>query len=401
MSTVRDLNLLPVWVNPNHLAATAMHIMRGHGLKALGVLDGARLVGIVGIEDVVGAKENATVAEVMRPTAGTIEAGSNVRHAAQQLVEENADSVPVLDASGFRGMLTPLMLLKDLGQSYDPLTTLSWSDRLREWGINHLQNGEEVTIIFVDLNHFGIYNKKYGHIIGDHVIAKVAGFLSGEIDADLDILVRYGGDEFAIGTLRDRDESEALAELLVKRFDGRMEGADEPVTFTTGVFGGRRQKGRESVHYAATIDNLINIASKNCIANKKRERGEAQGPANALPASFAILGVYADENDPEGIITVVLGGSGNVYSGAESQRGKNVVDAIAVATAKALSRAQPERKLEVSAIDLLEEGEVKVVSVTGKATLGAEEHAVSAARQVTADLATAVVEATIEAFTRS
>jgi len=371
--------------------------MLGHGLKILGVLDGNRLVGLVGIEDLVGAKEGEVVASVMRPPGSIISPDSNVRQAAQQLVAEKADSAPVLDAKGFKGILTPLMLLEDLGQSYDPLTSLSWSDRLREWGVWHLQNNEEVTIIFIDLNNFGAYNKKYGHIVGDHVIAKVAAFLTGEIDPELDILVRYGGDEFALGTLRDRDESEALAELLVKRFDGKVEGADEPVTFTTGVFGGRRHKERESVHYAATIDNLINIASKNCIANKKRQRGELDN-AQAKTTNYNVLGVYADEDDPEGIITVVVGGGGNVFSGAESRKGKSVVDCIAIATAKAMAHSRPDARLEVLAIDLMQEEDSRIVSVTGKLLNGAEERAVSAAKQVADDLATAVVEATIEAF---
>ncbi len=201
MNTVRDLKLLPVWVNPNHLVATALHVMLGHGLKILGVLDGQELVGVVGLEDLVGAPEGAIVSQVMRPPGAAVDAGSNVRVAAQLLVQLNAESAPVLDSQEFKGILTPLMLLKELGQSYDPLTTLSWSDVLREWGVRHLQSGDEVTIIFIDLNRFGLYNKKYGHIIGDQVIAKVAKFLMEQIEQDLDVLVRYGGDEFAIGTL--------------------------------------------------------------------------------------------------------------------------------------------------------------------------------------------------------
>ncbi len=183
----------------------------------------------------------------------------------------------------------------------------------------------------------------------------------------------------------------------MKRFDGRMEGADEPVSFTTGVFGGRRHKERESVHYAATIDNLINIASKNCIANKKRDRAETTEP-EVKAVKYGILGIYTDEGDDQGIITVVLNAGGNVYSGAESRKGRSVVDAIARAAAKALKTALPGVTPEILAIDLMQEGETQVVSVTGVAKAGAEERPVSAAAVVSADLATAVVEATIEAF---
>jgi diguanylate cyclase (GGDEF)-like protein len=360
-------------------------------------MDGSTLVGVVGLEDLVAAPEGALVSMAMRNPGVVIDPSLSIRQAAQAFVAEKADSAPVLDAAGFRGILTPLMLLEDLGQSFDPLTTLSWSDRLRDWGVRHLENSDEVTIIFVDLNDFGSYNKKYGHIVGDHVIAKVAKFLSDQIDNELDVLVRYGGDEFAIGTLRDRDESDAMAEMLVEQFDGNVEGANEPVSFTTGVFGGRRHKERESVHYAATIDNLINIASKNCIANKKRSRPEPE-PVETANSAYAVLGVYADEEDSEGIITVVVGNGAGVFSGAENRQGKSVVDTIALATAKAMSKAKPGTSLNVSAIDLMEEGDSRFVSVSGLARNGQGERTVSAARQVDADLATAVVEATIEAF---
>jgi diguanylate cyclase (GGDEF)-like protein len=397
MNTVRDLRLLPVWVNPQHLASTALHIMLGHKVKSLGVLGDGKLVGILTLEDLLKAKEDTRVADLMHAAPAIINAEMNVRDAAQAFVNEDLDSAPVLRKGDFQGMLTPVMLLKELGRSYDPLTKLSWSDRLREWGINQLEQNEEVTIIFIDLNRFGLYNKKYGHIIGDMVIAKVASFLQSQIDPELDVLVRYGGDEFAIGTLRDRAESDALAELLSKRFDGKIEGAEEPVSFSTGVFGGRRGKERESTHYAATIDNLINIASKNCIANKKRERGE-ETPDKPKAIEFSVLGIYADEGDDTGIITVILSGAGNVYSGAESKRGRTVVESISSATAHAIERAAPRRKLTVLAIDLLEEDGAQVVSVTGLARTGDVETAVSAAKRVTGDLATIVVEATIRAF---
>src|SRR5947209_6784345 len=211
MNTVRDLNLLPVWVNPQHLAVTALHIMAGHKVKALAVLDKEKLVGIVTLEDLVAAPRAAQVSAYVKPVPMEVSPESNVREVAQSFATEEIDFAPVLENGGFLGLLSPAMMLQELGRSYDPLTALSWSDRLREWGVDHLKNSEEVTIIFIDLNDFGQYNKKYGHIIGDQVIQKVAAYLASGIDPELDVLVRYGGDEFAIGTLRDRDETEALA----------------------------------------------------------------------------------------------------------------------------------------------------------------------------------------------
>lgn len=397
---VSDLNLLPVWVNPQHLVVTAIHIMAGHQVKALAVLNDGKLAGIVALEDLIGASENARIETYLKAPALVVPANSNVRDVAEAFVEAKIDYAPVVDSKGnFLGLLTPTMLLKELGRSYDPLTTLSWSDRLREWCIEHLKNGEEVTIIFIDLNQFGQYNKKYGHIVGDQVIRKVAEYLQAGVDPDLDVLVRFGGDEFAIGTLRLRDEADALAELLTKRFDGRMKGAEEPVSFSTGVFGGRREKEREHVHYASTVDNLINIASKNCIANKKRARGEeVESPKAAPKAEIKVLGIYSDEAVANGVTTVIISGGGNVYSGADLRQDKTIVESIAGATARAMERAQPAMTFEAVAIDLLQDEDVQVVSVTGLVRQGESERSVSAAKRVTGELANAVAEATVEAF---
>jgi len=399
MNTVRDLNLLPVWVNPDHLAATALHIMSGHKVKALAVLEKEKLVGLVTLEDLIAAPLGSRVSFYLRPVTLEINPESNVREIAQLFASEEIEFAPVVEKGRFLGLLSPAMMLQELGRSYDPLTTLSWSDRLREWGVDHLKNGEEVTIIFIDLNDFGQYNKKYGHIIGDQVIQKVASYLSNAIDPHLDVLVRYGGDEFAIGTLRDRDETEALAELLVKRFDGKMKGAEEPVRFSTGVFGGRRHKERENVHYAATIDNLINIASKNCQANKRRARGEEPQQKKASPQTeYKVLGIFADENIASGVTTVIISGNGQVLSGADSKGPKTIVESIANATARAMERLNSNQGLEVLAIDLLEDGKVQVVSVTGMVHNGHEHRSVSAAKRVSGELANAVVETTIQAF---
>jgi len=401
MNTVGDLKLLPVWMNPPHLALTALHVMLGHKVKALGVLDGTKLVGIITLEDLLAAPDGALVRDVMHVPERMVSAGNNVREVAQEFVNEGLEFAPVVDGEHFLGILTPVLLLRELGRSYDPLTGLSWSDRLREWGIDHLKNGEEVTIIFIDLNLFGVYNKKYGHIVGDRVLQKVARHLSEHLDNELDLLVRYGGDEFAIGTLRDRDETEAFSELLSKRFDGRMEGAAEPVGFMTGLFGGRRHRERENVHYAATIDNLINMASKQCSINKLRARGEPIPETlteRKVNAAVRVLGVYTDESSSSGVSTVILSYGESIVSGADARGEKTMAHSLAAATAKALERAMGDAPYEVLAVEQVESTSGNVVSVTGSIAGGSVERSVSGVRPVVQDLATAVVEATIQAF---
>jgi IMP dehydrogenase len=280
MQSLDGLNLLPVWVNPEHLAVTAKIILAGHRLKVLGVLEGSELVGIITAEKVSSARDGAHVREFMQSPERVVDPSTPLRQLAETFWQDDLDFLPVVQSGKFRGIVTPNMLLKEMARSWDPLTSLSWSDRLREWGVENLKEGREITIIFIDLDDFGSYNKRYGHIVGDRVLQRVADMVREKMIPSLDQLVRYGGDEFAIGTIRDQGEAMDLARTLQESMSRvRVAGSDEPVTFSLGVQGGKRTKERENVHYAATLDNLINLASKNSMAEKAAKKGEAAQPA--------------------------------------------------------------------------------------------------------------------------
>jgi diguanylate cyclase (GGDEF)-like protein len=49
----------------------------------------------------------------------------------------------------------------------------------------------------LDLDHFKRYNDRQGHQAGDRLLKRVAGAWTAELRAT-DILVRYGGEEFAL-----------------------------------------------------------------------------------------------------------------------------------------------------------------------------------------------------------
>ena len=403
MNTLQQLRIVPYWVNPAHLVSTAAHIMRGHRVRALGVLEGERLIGTLSLEDIAGS-DGTTVSTVMRPVDATAQLAVSVRDVAQRFVLEYLDFLPVMEGSRFAGIVTPNMLLRELGRSYDPLTTLSWSDQLRDWGLEHLKRGDEVTILFLDLNDFGQYNKKFGHIVGDQVIRQFAANLLTLIDPSRDVLVRYGGDEFAIGTLRHRDEAETLAELIRSRVSGLVvaEGVD-PISFSVGVFGGRRTKERESTHYAATLDNLINMASRACLAAKNASKrdpiravvsmGERIGSEDST-VPYRIVGVYADDEGPKPVTTVILSHHDSVVSGAAPHRDANPLEAVAVATAKAVERTLPDVALRVDDVSVVD-GELHL---SGKLLRGDQATTVNVSRRVTGDPLLTAAELTLEAL---
>ena len=404
MNTIAELKLMPLWVDPRHLVSTAIHIMAGHKVKALGVLQEGKLLGTVSLETLAAAPQDELVGPFLHPLEYVVQAGAPIRSVASLFVEEGLEYAPVMDGDKFMGIVTPLHLLRELGRSYDPLTGLSWSDRLRDWGLEHLKNGDEVTIIFVDLDDFGDYNKKYGHIVGDRVLQLVARYLSEQIDPISDILVRYGGDEFAVGTLRYREDTEKLAEAIESGIgDYSMLDVQGPVQFSIGIYGGRRTRERDNVHYAATLDNLINMSSKDCLANKTRKKTKSIAqpePASDIPTrpAFTVAGVYFDERATNGVTTVILSEGETVVSGAHSRAGRPALESIAIATCKAMERAYPGTSLTIEDIRLSDDSGRRLITISGIAVCRGIERAVSDVIEAGGDLYQAVAEATVGAM---
>ncbi len=59
------------------------------------------------------------------------------------------------------------------------------------------RNGEQVTLMMLDVDHFKKFNDNYGHQAGDDVLRSVANALADRC-RDFDVPARYGGEEFAV-----------------------------------------------------------------------------------------------------------------------------------------------------------------------------------------------------------
>ena len=75
-------------------------------------------------------------------------------------------------------------------------------------------NKEPLAVVCMDIDDFKIVNDKYGHSIGDRLLAKVAGVVRREL-RQMDILTRYAGDEFvAIMPMASGKMAEAISERM-------------------------------------------------------------------------------------------------------------------------------------------------------------------------------------------
>lgn len=277
-----------VWVNPDHTAETALLLMRGYRLLGLPVYEKGQVLGIVEMERLLGVDLQTPVREVMTTELMDVTPQTPLRVVAEWMQRHRQTLLPVMDGEQLC-YVTVFDLLSDIGRSYDPMTGLPWSDFLREWSIERLAEGREITIIFFDLDNFGVFNRQYGHLVGDAVLKRVAQILQSGIDPQTDVVCRWGGDEFAISTLRCLEKAKQLANDLSQEIATiRLDNVDIPINVSYGCWGGRREHEREQVHYAATVDNLVNLASQECLMMKGTSSRTLQGGQLALPVQAVV-----------------------------------------------------------------------------------------------------------------
>ncbi len=277
-----------VWVNPDHTVETALILLRGHGLSGLPVIEGGEIRGMLELQQLLGAPPDQPVKTLMQTDIPVLSPATPLKTAAEWFNQHRQTTLPVAQEGQLIGLLTVYDLLPEIGRSHDPMTGLPWSDFLREWSIEQLAQGREISIIFFDLDNFGMFNKRYGHLVGDEVLRRVAQVLQAETDPETEVVCRWGGDEFAIATLRRREEAGLLAHHISRQITAiELPDVDTPITASYGYQGGKRTREREQVHYAATVDNLINLASQECLM-MKASQAQAQGAQLALPIQAVV-----------------------------------------------------------------------------------------------------------------
>ena len=75
-------------------------------------------------------------------------------------------------------------------RSFDQALELEWSRAQR--------TKKPLALLFVDVDHFKLFNDQHGHQSGDECLRAVAAMIGGNALRPTDLAARYGGEEFAI-----------------------------------------------------------------------------------------------------------------------------------------------------------------------------------------------------------
>ncbi|MGI6035122.1 MAG: GGDEF domain-containing protein [Limnochordia bacterium] len=249
----------PVTTGPFRSVAEAASLMEEHQIGCLPVENEGELVGIITSRDIRKSHPNRLVADCMTRNVITVPPDCSLWEAHALMTSHCVERLVVMDNGRIKGVITESVLNKEIGKHVDGLTGLRRADYVKEAARRLLQEGQEIAVVFLDLDNFRFVDKKLGHVLGDAVLKKAAAILQSLVDADQDCLCRYAGDEFAVVTLRPMEEAAKLALRMTSAIAEESWPLGVSVTASAGVAGGRRRAPRQNA--AADAANLINMAS--------------------------------------------------------------------------------------------------------------------------------------------
>jgi diguanylate cyclase (GGDEF)-like protein len=131
--------------------------------------------------------------------------------------------------------------LHDLSQR-DPLTGLANRRGIDAQLEALCEKGERFAVIMVDVDIFKAFNDRYGHVIGDDCLRRVAAMLRASLRCTSDQVARIGGEEFVVVLpLTSVEHARIMAERMRLAVCGlRIPHAGSPedvVTISAGVSG--------------------------------------------------------------------------------------------------------------------------------------------------------------------
>jgi len=116
----------------------------------------------------------------------------------------------------------------------------AFDDRIAaDWALA-VRRALHISVVIVDVDHFKLYNDRYGHLAGDDCLRAVAGHVAASVLRASDLPARYGGEEFVILLPNNDDKGAAVvAERLRKAvYDANLPHEASPlgrVTVSVGV----------------------------------------------------------------------------------------------------------------------------------------------------------------------
>ena len=161
---------------------------------------------------------------------------------------------------------------KVLRQQYylDSLTQIGNRNQIDLWMTDFIAQAKQdnsFSILFFDIDYFKSVNDRFGHIVGDEVLKKVARIVEEELSEE-QLFGRWGGEEFIVLVQSSECDAYQLAERLRSAIEEYEFGEIDQLTASFGVTG-----------YKAgdTINSILERCDELLYVSKKRGRNRVTG----------------------------------------------------------------------------------------------------------------------------
>ncbi|MCE1242453.1 EAL domain-containing protein [Oryzomicrobium sp.] len=186
------------------------------------VTDDAQPIGLVRRGRVLSSHASKTLGKLSEPLARSLPSRLTSAALARVLYHDRKDADPwvVTSPDGrYQGMIHPMTLIAQLlarrenGNNLHPLSQLPTGPSLRLTLDSRLAQGQELCLVYIDLDNFKAYNDRYGFIRGDAMIRSLAELLRYRFGQRKDCLLGHiGGDDFVL--IQERMPAGLVPELL-------------------------------------------------------------------------------------------------------------------------------------------------------------------------------------------
>lgn len=171
----------------------------------------------------------------------------------------------------------------------DPLTGLP-NRRVFEFVLEReisraVRNGEQVTLVMLDIDHFKLLNDAHGHQVGDRVLRDVGRALTAAC-RDFDTPARFGGEEFAV-ILPSCNAKESL--IAAERLRAAIATSDAPLPVTASA--GTATFPR----HASEPEGLVHAADEAMYESKRAGRNRVTRSRRTAKKRPAVVARQTDE----------------------------------------------------------------------------------------------------------
>ncbi|MDD6551732.1 MAG: diguanylate cyclase, partial [Lachnospiraceae bacterium] len=161
-----------------------------------------------------------------------------------------------------------LSLLYKTDALTEVLNRLGYNEEGSAYFEQHHRRGQQIYVMFCDLDRLKFINDNYGHKAGDRAITDIANTLRAVLGKD-SVIARMGGDEFvAMGTFVSDEDLEDIRQAIDSRLQTLRDDERLPYDLTVSM-------GTSIVDATATegLEHFVREADERMYAEKMKHRG--------------------------------------------------------------------------------------------------------------------------------